>query len=65
MIFRPLSEPSPVPTLAEIRQVALNAAITLRDCSVRQQSTIEERRACRTLMRGQALRWRHPEQAAM
>jgi hypothetical protein len=43
-----------------LRTMALRSAIVLRDCSFRTQSSATERRACRTLMRGQALAWRHP-----
>lgn len=63
MIFRPLAECSPGPTILKLRGAALNAAIVLRDCSFREQSTAMERRACRHLMRERALRWRHPEAA--
>ena len=43
---------------------ALKAAVVLRDCSFRQHASLEERQACRTLMREQALQWRHPERVS-
>lgn len=64
MIFRPLTDHPPPPTAAELSASALRSAIILRDCSFRSQSTCEERRACRTLMRGQAAKWRHPTVSA-
>lgn len=40
-------------------QVApLTAAGVFRDCSFRLQSSLPERRACRTLMRQAAIKWR-------
>jgi hypothetical protein len=45
------------------RDVALSAAIALRDCSLREQATNEERRACRTLMREAAIGWRRSTRA--
>jgi len=36
----------------------LTAACVFRDCSLRLHSSLAERRACRTLMRQAALRWR-------
>jgi hypothetical protein len=36
----------------------LTAACVFRDCSLRRQSAPLERRACRTLMRQAALKWR-------
>lgn len=36
----------------------LTAARVFRDCSLRQQSSAAERRACRTLMRQAAIKWR-------
>jgi hypothetical protein len=38
---------------------ALTTARVFRDCSLRKQSSLPERRACRTLMRQAALKWRH------
>lgn len=64
MIFRPLTDHPPTPASEELSASALCSAIILRDCSFRPQSTAEERRACRTLMRGQAAKWRHPTTAA-
>jgi hypothetical protein len=37
----------------------LTAACVFRDCSLRIQSAPPERRACRTLMRQAAIKWRH------
>jgi hypothetical protein len=37
----------------------LTAACVFRDCSLRTQAPAPERRACRTLMRQAALKWRH------
>jgi hypothetical protein len=48
------------PATVAFSHLALGAAIALRDCSLRRESTTAERRACRTLMRGEALRWRNP-----
>lgn len=42
------------------QRLALNAAIALRDCSLRRDTTLAERLACRSLVRGEALRWRDP-----
>lgn len=61
MIFRPLAQPSPAPTHAQVRASALAAATALRDSSLRPKSTGPERRACRILMRLQAFHWRFPE----
>jgi hypothetical protein len=36
----------------------LTAACVFRDCSLRKQSSLPERRACRTLMRQAAIKWR-------
>ena len=36
----------------------LTAACVFRDCSLRRQTPILERRACRTLMRHAAIKWR-------
>ena len=36
----------------------LTAACVFRDCSLRKQSALSERRACRTLMRQAAIKWR-------
>jgi hypothetical protein len=43
-----------------LRRTALNSATALRDCSLYRETTLAERLACRTLMRGEALRWRNP-----
>jgi len=45
-------------SLAILRASALRSAIVLRDCSFRARSGVEERRACRTLMREEAVNWR-------
>lgn len=37
----------------------LTAACVFRDCSLRRQASPPERRACRTLMRQAAMKWRH------
>lgn len=37
---------------------ALTAAQVFRDCSLRARATASERRACRTLMRQAAIKWR-------
>ncbi len=37
----------------------LTAACVFRDCSLRVQASPPERRACRTLMRQAAIKWRH------
>ena len=37
---------------------ALTAAKVFRDCSLRTRATASERRACRTLMRQAAIKWR-------
>lgn len=61
MIFRPLTTESPPgPCPDELRATVLQSAILLRDCSFRTQARPDERRACRRLMRGLAMRWRHP-----
>jgi hypothetical protein len=65
MIYRPLSEHAPGPSVAQKRKSALQSAIILRDCSFRDQSTGQERRACRTLMRRQAAQWRQPCDAGL
>jgi hypothetical protein len=64
MIFRPITEHPAGPSSEELRATALQSAILLRDCSFRTQSSEPERRACRTLMRGQALKWRDPSISA-
>jgi hypothetical protein len=56
----PLTAHPPGPGPAELRAAALRSAIVLRDCSFRLRSTEAERRACRTVMRRQAMRWRDP-----
>jgi hypothetical protein len=65
MIFLPLAEPSPGPTDTDLRRTALRSAIIFRDCSFRANSTVLERRACRTLMRRQAAQWRNPHDAGV
>jgi hypothetical protein len=55
-----LMEHPPEPGPAELRATALRSAMVLRDCSFRLRSTEAERRACRTVMRRQAMRWRDP-----
>lgn len=60
MIFLPLADDSLALTDARLRESALRSAIILRDCSFRAQSSVPERRACRTLMRRQAAQWRQP-----
>ena len=60
MISRLMSIPFVGSTPAETRVTALNAAIMLRSCSFRWQSTGEERRGCRSLMHEHALPWRRP-----
>jgi len=42
----------------EPRAKALQAAIVLRDCSLRTETSVTLRRASRTLMRAQAIAWR-------
>lgn len=42
----------------EVRATALGSAIVLRDCSLRREMSFTTRRACRDLMRGQAIKWR-------
>jgi hypothetical protein len=54
MIFRRRNDDSP----AEARNKALDSAIVLRDCSLRPQTSHATRRACRTVMREQAITWR-------
>jgi hypothetical protein len=46
-----------------IRASALASAVVLRDCSLRADLSYPTRRACRTLMRAQAGKWRHPPPA--
>lgn len=43
----------------EPREKALQSAIVLRDCSLRMETWVPARRAYRTLMREQAIAWRH------
>ncbi len=43
---------------------ALAAAITFRECSLRRETSSVTRRACRTLMRELAMRWRNSGLAA-
>ena len=51
----------PDDTSAEaLRANALGSAIVLRDCSLRREISFATRRACRTLMRAQAIKWRLP-----
>jgi hypothetical protein len=42
------------------RKKALSSAVVLRDCSLRPETSFSTRRACRTLMREQAIKWRTP-----
>ena len=44
----------------EVRANALGSAIVLRDCSLRREMSYPTRRACRSLMRTQAIKWRQP-----
>jgi DNA-binding ferritin-like protein len=53
---RPCSDSSP----GDFRGQALASAIVLRDCSLRAEMSHPTRRACRTLMRTQAINWRRP-----
>jgi hypothetical protein len=46
------------------RDKALSSAVVLRDCSLRPATSHATRRACRTLMREQAIKWRQPSAAA-
>jgi hypothetical protein len=59
MIFRPLAPAAPELSRAELRRGALTSAIVLRDCALRFTASVEERKACRTLMRDAAFHWRH------
>ena len=43
----------------DLRKKALSSAVVLRDSSLRPQISAATRRACRTLMREQAIKWRH------
>jgi hypothetical protein len=54
----------PASVLEKQRTTALRSAIVFRDCSFRKRSTDAERRACRTLMRDQAVKWRRPGASA-
>lgn len=65
MITHSITDPSSDPASPQARSLALTAAVTLRDCSFRLQSSDLERKACRTLMREQALHWRRPVLAAL
>ena len=47
-------------TSESVRAEALAAAIVLRNCALSSQTSPAGRRACRTLMRDQALQWRRP-----
>lgn len=47
----------------EVRANALGSAIVLRDCSLRREMSFPTRRACRTLMRAQAIKWRRPSRS--
>jgi hypothetical protein len=42
----------------KIRAHALASAVVLRDCSLRATVSSPTRRACRTMMRAQAIKWR-------
>jgi len=54
MKFPDADDASPV----QVRANALGAAIVLRDFSRRREISFPTRRACRTLMRAQAIMWR-------
>jgi hypothetical protein len=54
MRYRDYDDSSPV----GVRANALDSAIVLRDCSLRREMSFPTRRACRTLMRAQAIKWR-------
>ena len=41
-----------------LRDRVLWSAVVLRDCSLRAQTSPATRRACRTVMREQAIKWR-------
>lgn len=56
MKYRDFDDSSP----AAIRANALGSAIVLRDCSLRRELSFPMRRACRDLMRAQAIKWRQP-----
>ena len=43
-----------------VREHALAFAVVLRDCSLRPHMSYPTRRACRTVMRAQAIKWRQP-----
>ncbi len=45
---------------AEIRAKALTSATVFRDCALRAPAAGTTRQRCRTLMRDQAILWRHP-----
>lgn len=64
MIARTLTEHPAGPSADPLRKAALQSAILFRDCSFRTRSSKAEQRACRTLMRGQALKWRNPRRSA-
>ena len=55
MNFQPLDSPA-----EEMRSRALAAAIELRECSLRAHTSHPTQRACRTVMREQAFKWRQP-----
>lgn len=68
MLPLPRGEPMRLPPATEDMDVEpyssavlrpLTAACVFRDCSLRDQATAVERRACRTLMRQAAIKWRH------
>lgn len=42
----------------DLRGNALASAVVLRDCSLRTETSTAVRRACRTVMREQAVKWR-------
>lgn len=46
--------------LDDLRAQALGLAIVLRNCALRVETSAAGRRACRFLMRRQAIQWRHP-----
>lgn len=60
MRFRAHSLYSPAPTLDDLRAQALASAIALRNCALNVETSPAGRRACRCLMRSQAILWRLP-----
>lgn len=47
-------------TIDDLRAQALGLAIVLRNCALRVETSAAGRRACRFLMRRQAIQWRQP-----